>query len=313
LSIVSLKTFYELETNIPSMDDNRLSLFKQLMNEEWLKQSPGGRTMLAVLFTNEDFGVNGVAARQSIHISSHTADLAFTYPLGIYDLLTRMGMTDIINAAEKTSDMGDFHRKLTPLSRALVYAHSLAILDFYAFPIDMIPDVNYDVLRKGFGVMYDHTKPVMEVFKPSAQIPSNLTYNLPPASDFHSKDKMAWYLCETDLRWTRLLFEGVKSSTFGLPLSLYHAIVCVTELATQNFFNLYSTGIHALVKNEPLTKEQYIILNMVFKLDLDCYNDFVGYHKEIDVLPDRFFGEMDIFLDNVALMYNKVCNSEVKR
>lgn len=295
------------------MDPERFELFKHLMDKEWLKQSPGCRTMLAVLFTNEEFGVNGTAARQSIQIPSLAADLAFTYPLRIYDLLTRMSMPDIVNVTESVSDMDDFYRKLTPLSRALVYAHSLAILDFYMFPLDMVPDVNHDVLRKGFGVMYDIINPVMEVFKPSAQIPSNLTYNSPPTSDFHLKDKMAWYLCASDLSWTRVLFEGFKSSTFRLPLSLHHAAVCTTEVPTQKFFDLYSTGIHTLVKNEPLMKEQYIILNMVFKLDLDCYNDFVGYHKEIDVLPDRFFDEMDIFLDNVALMYNKVYNSEVKR
>lgn len=288
------------------MEPERFELFKQLMNKEWLKQSIGGRATLAVLFTDEEFGLDGVTTRRSINIPSPNADLAFTYPLELYDLLTRTSMPDIINVADKALSVEDFYRNLTPLGRAKVYAHGLAILDFYTFPLDMIPGVNHNVLREGFGVLQGNIESVMNVFKPSTRIPSTLTYNLPPTSDVHSKDKMAWYLCASDLSWTRVLFEAVKSSTFELLSSPLHVVLCMAEVATQNFFNLYSSGVSALVKNEPLTTDQYTILNMVFKIDMDCYNDYVRYHKEINVLPDRFFDEMDIFCENVALTYSEV-------
>lgn len=288
------------------MEANRLSLFRQLMNVEWLKQSPGGRATLAVLFTDEEFGPDGVTTRRSINIPSPNVDLAFTYPLMLNEFLTRMSMPDIINAADTVSSIDDFYRNLTPLGRTQVYTHGLAILDFYTFPLDMIPGADHNVLMEGFGVLHDNIEPVMSVFKPSVRIPSTLTYNLPPISDVHSKDKMAWYLCASDLSWTHVLFEAVKSSTFELLSSPLHAVLCMAEVATQNFFNLYSSGVSALVKNDPLTTDQYIILNMIFKIDLECYKNCIRYHKEIDVLPDRFFDEMDIFCENVALTYREV-------
>jgi hypothetical protein len=292
------------------MNPERFELFKRLMNTDLCDQSPSIRAALAVPFIDEEFGLNGVSARQAIQIPSITSDFAFTYPLMLYDQLTRASMTDIIDAAENASNVTDFHSKLTPLGRTMVYTHTYAILDFYRFPTDMIPDVDHRVLEDGFKVLHDLVEPVVKIFTPTARIPTVLTYNLPLASEFHSRYSMAWYLCASDLSWTRVLFEAVKSSTFELLSSPLHASLCVAELATQTFFGIYTSGIDALARGKTLTSDQYIILNMIFKLDVDCYNDCASYHKAINVLPDRFFDEMDVICGNVKDVYNAVKRSD---
>lgn len=292
------------------MNPERFELFKRLMNTDLCDQSPSIRVALAVLFTDEEFGLDGVSTRQAIPIPSITSDLAFTCPLMLYDQLTRASMINIIDAAENASNVTEFHSRLTPLGRTKVYAHTYAILDYYRFPTDMIPDVDHRVLEDGFKVLHDLTEPVVKIFTPSARIPTVLTYNLPPAPELHSRYSMAWYLCASDLSWTRVLFEAVKSSTFELLSAPLHTSLCVAESATQTFFDIYTSGIGALVKGETLTSDQYIILNMIFKIDMDCYNDYVSYHKAINVLPDRFFDEMGTFCGNVKNMYDAVKTSD---
>ena len=292
------------------MNPERFELFKRLMSTDQCGRSPSIRAALAVLFTDEEFGTDGVSARQAIPIPSITSDIAFTYPLMLYDQVTRVSMTDIIGAAENALNVSDFHSGLTTLGRAKVYAHTYAILDFYRFPTGMVSDVDHRVIEEGFKVLHDLTEPIVKIFTPTVRIQTILTCNLPPAPELHSRYSMAWYLCASDLSWTRVLFEAVKSSTFELSSIPLHVSLCAAESATQTFFNIYTSGISALVRDETLTSAQYIILNMIFKIDMDCYNDYVSYHKAINVLPDRFFDEMDIFCGNVKDMYDVVKTSD---
>ena len=292
------------------MKPERFELFNQLMGSELCKQCIGIRAVLVRLFTCWEFGQTGMSIRRSIDPPISAADFAFTYPLMLNAGIVDTCVADIVHGVESASDVNDLHSRLTPLSRAVVYTHDFGALNFYKFPLDTVPDVDHGVIRDGFNVLYNNAKPIVEVFKPPEQMKSTIAYNLPPKSDFKAKDTMAWYLCATDLLWTCDLFAGFKSATRGAMLLPINAAIHVAEIPTQNFCDLYSTGIHALAKNETLTRDQYIILNMIFGIDMGCYNDFTKYYMEINALPDRFFDEMNIFCNNVKVMYTAVQRSD---
>lgn len=279
---------------------NKIGVFKRLLDSDLMKDE-GNRAMLALLFTDESIGRDGVIARKEINIISPTVDIAFTHPLVFWDYLFHTGLYDIINCVEDARDISDLHKRLNTMGRTLLYADTFAILDFYRHPIDMIPDVNQKIIKKGFNSLYNHIKPIVKVFTPSKQIPTTLSYNLPEKSLFKSNktNKMVWYLCATDLSWTCALFEGAKSKVFPNTPSLLHLPFILAEKNTQTFFDIYSTGVEALIKDN-LTVEQLIILNMIFSIDDECYNDWVKYHKMINVLPDEFFDEMNVFCQNVS-------------
>ncbi len=279
---------------------DRYSEFEELL-EYPLMQSESNKNLLAILFINESFGVNGILERKAISDSNFNADCAFTYPLMIYDFYTRISMQNVEDSIRKCKDIHEFKKNLNPISRAVVYAHLWAIIDFHLYPVDMIHNVNHRVFRDGLYTLYRHTLPLLDIFRPDNYVPGTLEYSMPDKRSFSAERSTGWYLCATDLSWTKQLFSGIKSSLYSVNQYPFYGAVRIVEHCSQKFFDYYASAI-----SEIKTPEQYIILSMVWGLDSKCYKDFIKYYSCAGLINNEFISEFQKFSGTVDYLYNQV-------
>lgn len=277
---------------------DRYSEFEELL-EYPLMQSEINKNLLAILFINESFGVNGILERKAINISNFKADYAFTYPLMIYDFYTRITMQNVEDAIRKSKDIHEFKKNLNPISKAVVYAHLLAIIDFHLYPVDMIHNVNHRIFRDGLYTLYRHTLPLLDIFRPDIHVPGNLKYTMPDKQSFCSLERSTgWYLCATDLSWTKQIFSGIKSSLYSVKQYPFYGAVRIVEHCSQKFFDYYASAINGIK-----TPEEYIILRMVWGLDSICYKDFIDYYSCTGLINNEFISEFENFSGTVDDLY----------
>lgn len=289
------------------MIPERLDRFRELLDTEMM-QEESNRVLLALLFTNESFALNGIEERNRLSkehgIKSLTSDYAFTYPLKLYGVITKRGMKNIENAIEKSKNFEEFAGNLNIYGKSVVYAHKHAILKFLLYLVSGMPDINSDVIQNGFHTLCDINRKNTCFVKPlsSFQIVSGLKCNFDGVKYYGILE----YLCISDIIWLMPLLKSIKWSFSSLKSMHLFCTISLIEKPTQKFMDLYVSGVKSIAGNTNITLDEYIILRMIFYLDDICYRDFVMYHKEAGVLDNQFYDEMEIWCNNVSTAYSIV-------
>jgi len=288
-----------------------LSVFKQLANTELCKTYKGIIDVVGALMSTTDWYGDALATRGSMETKSLYVDSTLTVPLAINDVVTRIVLSELIDGVNSSSDIYELYTRLSPFCRATVYSQAAGIFYFFSYPIDMMYIPDSDALGRGFRSMADDAPPVMEVFKPNMELGTALNYNLPPKSDFKSIYSTAWYLCASDLHWLEGFAAAYKASTFDvLQLPIHVACGSFSGLSN-NMAELYTAGIHALVKNE-LTEDQYVLLNMIFNFDANCYKTTLRWNSGIGRLNAKACDELESLCRSVDMLCDTVRNATVK-
>ena len=283
------------------MIPERLERFKYLLDTEMM-QEESNRVLLSLLFTNESFALNGIKERNRLsnecNIKSLKSDYAFTYPLRLYDVITKHGMKNIENAIKKSKNFEEFAVNLNVYGRSIVYAHKYAILKFLSYPVNGMPNIDAGIIHNGFDELCDINRVNLHHVYPSSlsKVKSSLTCDFANVSYCGILE----YLCISDIIWLMPLIETIKHS-FNSLLSMHlFGVISLTEKPTQKFIDLYISGIKSIAYDTDLTVDEYIILQMIFYLDDICYRDFAMYHKEAGVLNNQFYDEMETWCNNVS-------------
>ncbi len=297
------------------MKNERLNLFDHLMKCK-LSEDERFRSLLALMFTNENFGADGICIRNELSregINSLSADLYFTYPLKLYNILTVLGMNNFVKSYEKSDTINDFYCNLNIFGKALVYSHLIGIMEFLIYPVDSIPNVKNEIIKEGFMTLRHNMCSLVSYFRPDNFKESNLKFYVPDLVNFEGIYKMGWYLCITDIIWTIPLFTGIKSCFSKKSFIPMYLIFIIAEKLTQVFFNIYLRSMEKISIKRMLKKDEYIVLNMICGLDYKCYSNFIDYHeKSCSSLNKEFFDEMRIFCKNVFEISNITRKHKIK-
>lgn len=284
-------------------------IFNRILEESLMMDTESSRSLLGLLMINKPIGETCIDARRKLPIKISKADLEFTNTLVVYDRLMKLAMKDIINTMLKSRNICDFYIHLSPLGRTVVYSQVKAARAYYRATLqtlDMIPDVCTDILRDGFLDLYVLRTSIENTFRPNKEVRSRLRHTMPPKSAFVGKDRMLWYLCYTDLVWSKEMFKGIKSSAVDLKLLPLNWTVQLIEILTQGYFTAYMSGISKLTLGLPLTSEEYIILRMCFENDVINYQEIAWYYSKCNILPNEFFDELEVLNSNMAYMLDRL-------
>lgn len=289
------------------MSNYTLAHFTKLLKYP-IMGSKESRTILSMMFTNCAFGENGVTASKSIPADSLTY-ISFVHPLMAYDSMYKLAMKDFVKNIPKSKNLSDFSERISLPTRNLIYANLSAAIDFFQFPIDMIPDADHDALSRGMDELRRTAESAIVHFTPDRLMKSSdlFTYIPPERNMFTGDNTMLWFLSVSDIKWTIDLFNaGMDASSLSARTLPYKIALGATVLPTQKFFDLYASGVEAMALNKPLTTAQYCILFMIFYLDSMCYHDWTTYHTRAGLYDSSMVIQANNIVDNTKLVFNKI-------
>ena len=293
------------------VDAEMFTQFKELLKYPMM-ESDESKFMLAQMFTDSMLGANGVRANDGIK-STPVIDISFKHPLIIYDFIFKFAMDAIIKTVPKSKNTDVFSKNIKPHTKTVIHAILSAIIDFFNYPNDMVPNADYNALNHGFNKMRLIAESAITNFAPDGGVKTRgmLRYEPLPRDTFVGSDKMMWFLCFSDISWTIDLINSTKSSAIrNIQTVPLHAIISMAEPPTQNFFNLYMSGIKAVALNEKVPYNQLSILYMIFYIDSICYYDWNKYHTETGLFDHSMSTQVDVITDNAVSMFDKI-NSRI--
>lgn len=289
------------------MDVDRFTQFKDLLKHPMMK-SDESKFVLSLMFTNDTFGENGVIANNGIQ-STPVIDTSFRYPLMVYNFIFKIAMDDIIKNVPESKNLDDFSKKIKPLTNGIIYSNLCAIINFFDYPTDMIPNADYGALNRGFDNMRHIAKSSITSFAPDdiGKTKGILKYKLLPREMFIGSDRMMWFLCFSDITWTIDLINSTKDKAVMSMQTLPNSILMnIVEPPTQTFFDLYTSGIKTVALNEEPTHNQLGILFMIFYIDSICYHDWNKYYTEAGLFDSSMITQADIIVDNTIITFDKI-------
>lgn len=289
------------------MNNYTLTEFTKLLKYPMM-ESEESRTVLSMMFTNAAFGENGITASRSIPADPLTY-ASFVHPLMAYDSMYKRAMKDFVKAIPKSENLGDLSRNVSLPTRNLIYANLSAAIDFFQFPVDMVPGADHDALKRGLVDLRRTAESAILDFTPDRLIKSSnwFTYTPPERSIFTGDNAMLWFLSVSDIEWTIDLFNaGSDASRLNTRTLPYDVALRMVAPPTQVFFDLYSSGVEAMALNKPLTTAQYCILFMIFYLDSMCYHDWTTYHTKAGLYDSSMVIQANKIVNNTKLMFNKI-------
>lgn len=288
-------------------ENDKFEQFKELLKYPMM-DSDESKFILSLMFTNCTFGENGVVANNNIQ-STPVIDVSFRHPLMVYDFIFKIAMDDIIKTIPKSKNINDFSKKINPRTNCIIYSNLYAIINFFVYQNDMIPNADHNALNHGFIDMGRIAKSAITRFAPDNAVKTKdfLEYDILPREIFIGSDKMMWFLCFSDISWTIDLINSTKDKAIAsaqtLPISI---LMNVVEPPTQTFFDLYASGIKAIALNEKPTHNQLGIMFMIFYIDSICYYNWVKYHTEAGLFDYSMITQANIIVDNTIITFDKI-------
>lgn len=193
------------------------------------------------------------------------------------------------------------------------YADLSAILDYYSFPTDMVPNVDNNVISSQLKELYNL---VNNIFKESnINFPNrsstllNMEYIDKAGFDDRYK-KMAWYIYHTDVSWTEILYASIKEyiGTLSFPsptIPIVLPTINIVENDTQIFFDNYASGIKGIRDNRKLSEIEYLTLITTWEMDYEVYTDWLKNHIDYGLVSEDFVSNMEIFIDNIQIIIDE--------
>lgn len=289
------------------VDAEMFTQFKELLKYPMM-ESDESKFMLAQMFTDSMVGANGVTANNGIK-STPIIDISYRHPLMVYDAILKFAMGDIIKNVPISKNLDDFSKNVKPHTKVVIHSIFSAIIDFLNYPNDMVPNADHNALNRGFHKIRLIAESVITRFGPDSGVKTiGMLRSKPlPKDMFVGYDRMMWFLCSSDISWTIDLINSMKGAAIRniqtIPL---HTIVSMVEPPTQNFFNLYASGIKSIALNEKPDYNQLIIVYMTLYIDSICYYDWNKYHTETGLFDSSMITQVDVITDNTVMMFDKI-------
>lgn len=287
---------------------DNFNLFKSIIAESQMMQDESNRSLLALLMINKSIYASCIRARKTIPVILSKADVVFTNTVFVYDKIMKIALNEIINTMLESKNIDELYNRLSPLGRAVIYSQVSAAIAYYQATIisiawDMVPGADYKILVCGFAKLRDLRRGMEERFRPRKAVQSRLMYMLPRMAMFQGNDKMLWYLCYSDLEWSKAMIKGIKSSD---GVRTIRTVVSLIEFVTQGFFDEYVSGIEKLSNDKQLTTSEYIILSMCFENDVVEYEELPYYYHECGILSQEFYDHFTVFNQNMAYVKDRL-------
>lgn len=287
--------------------NDKFAQFKELLKYPMM-ESDESKFMLAQMFTDSMLGANGVTANNGIK-STPIIDISFRHPLMVYDFIFKFAMDDIIKNVPTSKNLDDFSKNVKLHTKVVIHSILSAIIDFFNYPNDMVPNADYSALNRGFNKMRLVAESAIISFAPDSGVKTRgmLRYEPLPRDMFVGSDRMMWFLCFSDISWTIDLINSTKGAAIrNMQTTPLHAIISMVEPPTLNFFNLYISGIKSIALNEKPAYNQLGILYMIFYIDSICYYDWNKYHTETGLFDSSMTAQVDVITDNAVMMFDKI-------
>lgn len=280
-----------------------------VLNKSPMMHDAAARSLLALLMINKPIGESCLKARADLLKYHHVftkADYSFTTAVFVYNLIAEIAMKNIITKMIESRDIKELYVLLSPLGRCWVYSQVMSALAYYDSAIETIKilPIKSQSIIDGFYVLKDLRKDIEKLFRPPRIVETRLKYTIISDSDW----TWEWFVCKTDLDWSKAFVSAIKSQALSETslLPLYY-LVSLLERFLQSYFDLYTEGTLDIIHCKTMTDSVKTVLYMCL------YNDVINYYEiELyynlclkDTLPDTFFKELDVFCLNINYTLNR--------